>query len=510
MAKIKVDLERIISDVDPKIFGHFTEHAFKNIYGGVYDPASPLSDEDGFRTDVLDLLKKAHVSILRYPGGNFVSNYHWEDGVGPKEDRRPKYEYAWHTSESNQFGTADFIKECRKTGAEAYITVNMGSGTAEEAMHWVEYCNGTGNTYYANLRREHGYPEPFNVKYWGLGNEVYGDWQMGSLTAKQYADKAVQFAKAMKWVDPSISLVACGKESDCDWNYTVMKELNSLVDYISVHHYSSIWGPFERNNYLQNLYIPDHIEKMTKMVRSCIIAGQNDTDGRIKLSWDEWNIVGWLGFDVDDDRSYTLQNALVTGLILHAFIRNSDVIGIANYSTFVNINGALSVKEDAVLCRPQYYVFELLAGNTGTKYVSTLVDCEKLTVPIPGNTYRRSPVIFETEALLNDAMYRDGKTALTDKISAAATTNDNGDLFLSVINGSPDEDIEIDIDIEGGDIAESGAEIYSIYNEDVWACNTLQDPDAVKTEKLPPISSGNQMRFLARKHSINLIKLRKA
>ena len=164
--KVMIQLDRICGSVDRKIFGHFTEHAFGNIYGGIYEPDSPFADEDGQRKDVLEKLKQVNVPLLRYPGGNFVSNYHWEDGIGPKENRKRVFEYAWYTEEPNQFGTVDFILECRKIGAEPYLCINMGSGTVEEAMHWVEYCNGTGNNYYANLRRSHGYEEPFNVKYW--------------------------------------------------------------------------------------------------------------------------------------------------------------------------------------------------------------------------------------------------------------------------------------------------------------------------------------------------------
>ena len=236
MTHITVHSNRIKSTVDRKIFGHFTEHAFRNIYGGMYDPQSSIADENGFRKDVLDALRQVRVPLLRYPGGNFVSNYHWEDGIGPKSERRRVFEYAWLTEESNQFGTADFIELCRKVGAEPLICVNMGSGTVEEAMHWVEYCNGTGNTYYANLRRSHGYEEPFGVKYWGLGNEMYGMWQMKHQSAQAYAEAALEYAKGMKWVDPGISLIACGYEQSADWNYTVAKEIGSLIDYISAHH----------------------------------------------------------------------------------------------------------------------------------------------------------------------------------------------------------------------------------------------------------------------------------
>ena len=197
MTNIYVNLNVPRGEVDPKIFGHFCEHAFGNIYGGYYDPGNPNADADGFRLDVIEALKEVAPTIMRYPGGNFVSNYHWEDGIGPKENRKKVFEYAWLTEESNQFGTADFIEICRRVGAEPLICVNMGTGTIEEAMHWIEYCNGTGDTYYANLRRSHGYEEPFGVKYWGLGNESYGPWQMNNYTAEEYAIRPSSLPKLL-------------------------------------------------------------------------------------------------------------------------------------------------------------------------------------------------------------------------------------------------------------------------------------------------------------------------
>ena len=214
----------------------------------------------------------------------------------------------------------------------------MGTGT----MHWVEFCNSTGNTYYANLRRKLGYEEPFRVKYWGLGNEMFGGWQLGFLTAEQYAQKAVEFGKAMKWVDPSIELIACGYELDSEWNCTVIRYLKKLVNYISAHHYSTCWGICDSENYEECMYIPEYLNKMTDIMRAGIVAGSNDALTEIKIAWDEWNVNGWQFDGVDEDTSYTLQNAILTAAILHTFIRRSDVIGMANYSPFVNISGAVS------------------------------------------------------------------------------------------------------------------------------------------------------------------------
>ena len=190
MGRIGIDLARRIGTVDRRIFGNFIEHLGRCIYGGIYDEGSPLSDARGFRQDVLEAVRPLRVPLLRWPGGNFVSGYHWLDGVGPKDQRPRRTELAWYAEESNRFGTLEFIEYCREIKAEPFICVNMGSGTMDEAQAWVEYCNGTGNTSWANLRRQHGHPEPLGVTYWGLGNEMYGSWQIGNLNAHDYVKKA--------------------------------------------------------------------------------------------------------------------------------------------------------------------------------------------------------------------------------------------------------------------------------------------------------------------------------
>ena len=502
-AHVYIQPDRILATVDPMIFGHFTEHAFGNIYGGIYDPGNPLSDADGQRSDVLDALRQVKTPLLRYPGGNFVSNYHWEDGIGPKENRRRVFEYAWLTEESNQFGTADFILECRKIGAEPYLCVNMGSGTAEEAMHWVEYCNGTGNTYYANLRRSHGYEEPFGVKYWGLGNEMYGDWQMEKLCAEDYAKRALEFAKAMKWVDPTIKLVVCGLQDDCDWNVEALKRLYKMADYISSHVYAVGWGAFGRDNYVENLYVPQYMEKQNNMIKASIIVAQNDDDNRIKIAWDEWNLFGWLVDGVDDDRSYDLHNAVITALILNFFIKNSDSIGMANYSTFVNLNGALSVKPDGVVKRPQYYVFELMANNTGSQLADTRVICDAYNVKVPHNAARRPAP--GTDALLA----RQGSEFRQDIpfIDAATTVDAQGNLYISIINKHMDEDIEVTLDFLGDRVPQGAASMQTIYADDLHACNLAGQEPQVTVSPAIPLDAGKTVTVLLKKHSVNLIRI---
>ena len=208
--RIVVDPKKVVKPISRHIYGHFTEHLGRCIYGGIYEEGSPLSDERGFRKDVLEAVKRIKVPNLRWPGGNFVSNYHWEDGIGPKDQRPVRFDLAWQQEETNRFGTDEFIEYCREIGAEPYISINMGTGTLDEALHWLEYCNGKGNTYYAQLRRKYGHPEPYNVKFWGIGNEMYGEWQVGHMTADEYARAAKEYTKWMKVFDPTIKAIAVG------------------------------------------------------------------------------------------------------------------------------------------------------------------------------------------------------------------------------------------------------------------------------------------------------------
>lgn len=504
MAKVTVNAQRVISEVNKFVFGHFQEHAFGNIYGGIYDPGNGKSDERGFRTDVLKAMKEVKVPMLRYPGGNFVSNYHWEDGIGPKDQRKRVFEYAWHTEESNQFGTIDFIELCREVGAEPYICVNMGTGTIEEAMHWVEYCNGTGNTYYANLRRSHGYEEPFNVKYWGLGNEVYGAWQMGYMDAIDYTKKAVEFAKAMKWADPAISLVACGAEQGADWNYEAIKKLAPYVEYISAHHYSTGWGAFDRNDYMQLMCISDYLRQINELMKSAINCGCDNSYGKIKIAWDEWNMFGWVVEGVNDDKSYTMENAVVTASILNFFIRNSDSVKIANYSTFVNINGAVSVHKDDIVRRPQYHSIHLIGTNTGSKQLDCFVQSETFTKPMPVGAQKGRKV-----ASIAKEPYEEFYQYTLPYIDAVATADDDF-IYISIVNKHPKENILTEFEITGCNIDESKNEMKMIYHEDLKACNTIEYPSNVKIDEVDIGKAGNKFTIDLAKHSVNIIKLKKA
>jgi alpha-L-arabinofuranosidase len=235
MTRILIDPSHSLGSVDRKVFGGFVEHHGRCIYGGLYEEDSPLADARGFRTDVLDLLRGLRLGVLRWPGGNFVSNYHWTDGIGPKVARPRRPELDWRGEESNTFGTDEFLLYCAELGTEPYICLNMGTGTLEEALAWVEYCDGAGDTAWARRRRQNGRAEPYQVHYWGLGNEMYGDWQVGALSADEYVRTATRWARAIRMLDPQAKLVSCGMHGWNDWDRVVGDELAPLVDYHSLH-----------------------------------------------------------------------------------------------------------------------------------------------------------------------------------------------------------------------------------------------------------------------------------
>ncbi|MDQ3328314.1 MAG: alpha-N-arabinofuranosidase, partial [Chloroflexota bacterium] len=241
-AKITLDQDFRIGDVDPRVYGSFVEHMGRCVYGGIFEPGHATADDQGFRQDVLDLVRGLDVPIVRYPGGNFVSGYNWEDGVGPREERPTRLDLAWKSTETNAMGTNEFAAWAKLANTEVMLAVNLGTGCIDSVRNLVEYCNHPSGSYYSDLRVSHGVPEPHNIKTWCLGNEMDGRWQIGHKTADEYGRLACQTAIVMKWVDPSIELAACGSSHPKmptypEWEATVLDHTYEYVDYITLHRY---------------------------------------------------------------------------------------------------------------------------------------------------------------------------------------------------------------------------------------------------------------------------------
>ncbi len=366
-----------IDQVDPRIYGGFLEHLGRAVYGGVYEPGSPHADAEGLRTDVLEELKPLGFTAMRYPGGNFVSGYDWLDGVGPKENRPTKLDLAWQSLDSNQFGTNEFMSLARRMGWTPMMAVNLGTGAPAEARNWLEYCNGAGGAYWSDLRREHGYEEPHNIKLWCLGNEMDGPWQIGHVPARDYAIRAQQTARLMKMFDPEVELVACGScapelKTYLEWDYEVLDYLHRDVDYISLHRY--VGNPENDSAEFLNsgLSIDQQIEELDAVCAA--IQGKAKTKHRVKLSFDEWNV--WYrarhGEHLDGrgkhappllEEHYNLEDALVVAQFLNSFIRHADSVKIANLAQIVNVIAPLLTTTDAVLRQTIYHPIAMIRSR---------------------------------------------------------------------------------------------------------------------------------------------------
>lgn len=379
-AKMSLISEFTAAKVDDRIFGSFIEHLGRAVYGGIYEPDHPTADENGFRQDVIEKVKKLNVPIVRYPGGNFVSGYNWEDGVGPKELRPKKLELAWGVTEPNLFGTNEFVTWCKKANTSPMMAVNLGLRGPEEARNLVEYCNHKSGSYWSDLRRLHGYEEPHNIKLWCLGNEMDGDWQIGHKTAYEYGRTAAEAAKVMKWTDNSIETVLCGSASRDmptfgEWEATTLDLAYDKVDYLSLHIY------FDNRSDDTPSFLAKSM-KMDEFIKSvvCIcdyIKAKKRSKHTINLSFDEWNV--WYhsnGVHVDKwctaphqlEDIYNFEDALLVALMLITLLKNADRVKIGCLAQLVNVIAPI-MTENGGACWEQtiFYPFMHLS-NYGRGY----------------------------------------------------------------------------------------------------------------------------------------------
>ncbi|MBN2519230.1 MAG: alpha-N-arabinofuranosidase, partial [Bacteroidales bacterium] len=469
-------------------------------YGGIYEKGSPLSDEKGYRKDVLEAVKGLNITILRYPGGNFVSNYHWLDGVGP--NRITRMELAWERLETNEFGTNEFMEYAKMIGTEPYFAVNLGTGTIEEARNWVEYCNVTEGPYYAELRKKHGYPEPHSVKYWSLGNEMDGFWQMGHLNAEDYSKKAREAAKLMKLTDPSIKLIAAGSSNyrpnadPNEWNATILAELRDVVDYLALHMYL---GNHD-NNYYNFVSSPLALEERTKIVKGMIVremdkANRGNRDP-IYIAWDEYNI--WYRWRGEEDETmkgiraleerYNLEDALVIAGFLNAFIRNADIVKMANMAQLVNVIAPIFAEEEGMFRQTIYYPLQLFANNMFGISLDVFVDCET----------------YDTEEFFLGLAERSTKHTNVPYLDVSSAYN-NGEVIICVINRHKDEAITTDIICQTGEFS-GKFEVYEVNGPDIKSENNF-NIENVKTVNKPSIDAkGSIINYAFPAHSFTMLK----
>lgn len=362
-SKMIVDKSFKIAEVDKRIYGSFIEHLGRAVYNGIYQPGHPSADEDGFRKDVMELVKELDVPIIRYPGGNFVSNFYWEDSVGPKNERKKRLDLAWRTLETNEIGLGEFDKWLKKVNSQMMMAVNLGTRGISDALNLLEYCNLDTDTYYSNLRKSHGIKEPYNVKVWCLGNEMDGPWQTGHKTAYEYGRLAAETAKAMKVMDPSIELVSCGSSNVemptfPEWEAVSLEESYDYVDYISLHNY---YGNAENDTEDYFAKTQDMETFIHTVTATCdYIKAKKRSKKTLNLSFDEWNV--WFHAMASDNEEmekrpwqiaphllediYDFEDAILVGLILITFLKHADRLKMACLAQLVNVIAPIMTEND--------------------------------------------------------------------------------------------------------------------------------------------------------------------
>ena len=488
-AKIRVDKSKIIDKIDERIYGSFIEHLGRAVYNGIYEPTHISADDKGFRYDVLSLVKELNVPLVRYPGGNFVSGYNWEDGIGDKSLRPKKLELAWLSIETNEVGIDELQEWAKRAGTEVMMAVNLGTRGPDEARNLIEYCNSDTDTYYANLRSKNGFEAPFGIKLWCLGNEMDGEWQICHKTAEEYARVATETAKVLKWVDPSVELVACGS-SDPNmptygkWERTVLDNTYDYIDYLSLHCY---YGNKAKNtpNFLARA------EDMDKFIRQTAeicdeIKAKKGSDKTIMLSFDEWNV--WYRTKDEEktaerwqiaphllEEKYSFEDALLVGCMLSSLQNNADRVKIACLAQLVNViapimteNGGKAWKQ--TIFHP--YMYASLYGKGTALYTSN--ECE---------SYKSSEG-WDIPYLYTSAV-------------------DRGDsVVIFATNRSLDKDIELDTILDGYD-GYSLCEHIELYSDNL---DEVNDKDE---ERIKPIKREISDTPTLKKHSWNMLVYKK-
>ena len=467
-ARVLLDNERTIGTISPLLFGGFAEHMGRCIYGGIYDPESPQADERGFRRDVQAALREMRLSILRYPGGNMLSGYDWLDGVGPRDQRPRRRELAWQSIETNQFGTNEFIDFCRHMNIEPMLGLNFGTGTIAEASALVEYCNAPAGTRYADMRVAHGYPAPHAVKYWCVGNEMDGPWQIGHLEAEEYGRKAREAAKLMRWQDSSLKLVACGSSNTemptyPEWDRIVLENCWEQVDYLALH-YSATNYENDTASYLAlSAQFEAHLDTLAGLLR--FVKAKLRSNHTVKLSWDEWNVWykdrsgrgGWTEAPHLSEEVYNLEDALVVAQWMSVFLRRCDVLDIACLAQIVNVISPLLTTNDQILRQTTFFPFVLFSNHAAGQSLAPLT-----TAP-------------EADTKLF------GPMPLLDVSASYDQANDSGAVFI--VNRSQSEAVTTDIGWQGATPSQVAA-AYQLSGNDPKAVNTFAQPNAIAPKQL--------------------------
>lgn len=485
-ATARLDPTLEIADIDRRIFGGFVEHLGRHIYDGIFEPGHPSADDAGFRRDVVELVEELGVSTIRYPGGNFVSNYKWEDGIGPVADRPRRLDLAWHSTETNEVGLHEFQAWLDRVGSELMLAVNLGTRGTAEALDLLEYANSDAETSWTAQRAENGRAEPFGVRMWCLGNEMDGPWQVGHSGADDYGKLASRTAKAMRMLDPGIELVVCGSSARSmptfgSWERTVLEHTFDDVDFISCHSYYQERGGDAQEFLASGADMALFIESVVSIADA--VAATKKSDKRIMISFDEWNV--WYLFDESgeqDDKpretgwpvaprlledSYHALDAVVFGDLLITLLQHADRVRSASLAQLVNVIAPIMTEPGGIAWRQTtFFPFSI---------TSRLAHGTAVRVPIEVDT-------FTSE-----------KAGEVAAVNAVATIDDDGvSLFVTNRSVATDQTLRVDLALLAAHLGRSVAVIEShlLHEDDRYAANTLEAPERVGTRAAQAVVEG--------------------
>ncbi len=474
-AKLILDKDYAIAKIDPRIYGSFVEHLGRCVYTGIYEPGHPAADLDGFRTDVLNLVRELKVPIVRYPGGNFVSGFCWEDSVGPVEDRPKRLDLAWKTTEPNTFGLHEFASWAKKANTDVMYAVNLGTRGPADAQALVEYANHRSGSTWSDLRIQNGAKDPFDIKLWCLGNEMDGPWQTGHKTALEYGRIANEAAKMMKWTDDTIELVACGSSSSempsfGSWEYTALSECYENVDYVSLHRYYGNPHNDTPDFLASTMDLDNFIRTVASICDS--VKGKLHSSKKLGLSLDEYNV--WYHSNAQDQELYkrkpwgtalplledvyNFEDALLVGLMLITILKNADRVRIACMAQLVNVIAPIMTRPGGGAWAQTIY-WPLQQASTLGRGTSLL----------PQLTCGRQDTAHYTDV---------------PEVDAAAVLREDGSLVIFAVNRDLKEPVELDLDLRAFGSSRAGSHSV-LHHDDVKAVNTETEPGNVMPHDVP-------------------------
>lgn len=473
-ASVRVEDTKPQGEIHPAIYGQYLEHvqrADECVYPSIWDGASPLADDLGLRVDVIEAARRLGVPVVRWPGGCFADVYHWENGIGPRARRPVLPNRHWGGTESHQFGTDEFLRWCGKVGADPYINLNLGSGSLAEALRWLEYCNGGPETPQGGRRAANGHPRPYQVRFWGIGNETWGPWETGHTNAAAYAETLAEWAAAMRAQDPKIKILGVGSNEGADpaWDRAVLERAGPLIDYLTIHLYGSSTNT-SGEQYEAVVFTPDYFDfRIRQLLRT--MDGLRERSGSkrpLQLALDEWNLRHYRGRQLARRDPRTMQDAVFTAGVLNVLLRHSPRVGMANHVFLVNGHAPLLVNEQAVVEAATFPVFQQYARWMRGHTVKVEITSPSAQPPRP---WTGAP---------HPNLVGDYRSAPLPYLDGAAAIHRDGALVITLVNRHPADAARVALQLPGGYAAR---EVWTLGAASPRAANDFDEAGRVRPEK---------------------------